>query len=111
MPRRTVDAHGSTGFTVGGLGIVADAHLVVVSLRPGGIIGRHPAAGRQVLVLVSGDARVSGSSGDPVDLEVGQAAVWEPNEHHETRSVGGMTAFVVEGDVEIGSSPVAIDAP
>jgi hypothetical protein len=37
--------------------------------------------------------------------------VWEPGEHHETRSRDGLTALVVEGDVEIGSSPVAVDAP
>lgn len=111
VPRRTVDAHGSTGFTVGGLGLTADAHLVVVALRPGGVIGAHPAAGRQVLVVVEGDARVTGGDGTSADLGPGQAAVWEPGERHETRSGGGLTALVVEGDVEIGSSPVAVDAP
>ncbi|WP_193605441.1 cupin domain-containing protein [Nocardioides dongkuii] len=100
---RPVDAHGSRGFDVTGLGITAEAHLVTVRLRPGGVVGRHPAAARQLLVVLSGDAVVSGSHGDPVVLEPGQAAVWEPNELHETRSETGLVALLVEGDVDIAS--------
>ena len=37
----------------------------------------------------------------PVKLTVGRAAVWEPGESHETRSVAGMTALVVEGDITL----------
>lgn len=105
VPRRLVDVHGSSGCAVGGLGLTADAHLVVVTVRPGGTIGRHPAAGRQLLVVVSGDATVSGADGAPVDIGPGQAAVWEPGEAHETRSEGGLTAFVVEGDVDVAVGP------
>jgi quercetin dioxygenase-like cupin family protein len=109
VPRRPVEAHGSIGFTVGALGLTADAHLVVVSLRAGGVIGRHPAAGRQMMVVVEGDAQVSGADGSTADLGPGDAAVWEPGEAHETRSRSGLTAFVVEGDVQIGASRVAVD--
>ncbi len=112
VPRRLLDAHGSTGCAVGGLGLTADAHLVVVTVRPGGTVGRHPAAGRQLLVVVSGDATVSGGDGESVDLGPGQAAVWEPGEAHETRSEGGLTAFVVEGDLDIATGPAgAADPP
>ncbi len=34
VPRRGIDSPGSAGFTVGALGITADAHLVVVRLAP-----------------------------------------------------------------------------
>ncbi|WP_344945679.1 hypothetical protein [Terrabacter ginsenosidimutans] len=50
---------------------------------------------------VAGDAAVSGEDGVPVELTVGRAAVWEPGESHETRSVAGMTALVVEGDIAL----------
>lgn len=96
---------------MGGLGLTADAHLVVVTVRPGGTIGRHPAAGRQLLVVVSGDATVSGADGAPVLIGPGQAAVWEPGESHETRSEGGLTAFVVEGDVDVAVGPAGADDP
>jgi quercetin dioxygenase-like cupin family protein len=103
FPGRPNDAHGSKGFSVGAFGLTADAHLVVVRLKPGGVIGRHPAQGRQVLAVLDGDAMVSGSYGDPVAIGPGQAAIWEPYEEHETRSETGLTALVVEGDLDIAS--------
>ena len=114
VPRRGIESPGSAGLTVGALGITADAHLVVVRLRPRGVIGRHPAAARQLLAVVSGDATVSGHDGVTVEIGPGQAAVWEPNEPHETRSEHGLTALVVEGDLDIGGLPgaeAAVDAP
>ena len=104
-PGRPVDSHGSRGFDVSAFGLTAEAHLVTVRLRAGGVIGRHPAAARQLLVVLSGDAVVSGAHGDPVVLGPGQAAVWEPNEPHETRSETGLVALVVEGDVDIAAEP------
>ena len=46
LPHRPIEAHGSRGFSVGAFGLSADAHLVAVTLTPGGVIGRHPAIGR-----------------------------------------------------------------
>ena len=104
LPGRPVDAHGSKGLTVGAFGLTADAHLVAVRLRPGGVIARHPAAGAQLLAVLVGDAVVSGADGDPVAIGPGQAAVWDPYEPHETRSETGLTALVVEGDLDVASS-------
>lgn len=109
VPRRRIEAHGSTGFDLGALGITADAALVVVRLAPGGRIGRHPAAGRQLLVLLTGDARVAGHDDAPVDLAPGEAAVWEPGEPHETRSVRGLTALVIEGDLDLATPGHQVD--
>ncbi|WP_170981405.1 cupin domain-containing protein [Nocardioides dongxiaopingii] len=99
---RPVEANGSVGFSIGAIGITAETHLVTVTLRPGGVVGRHPAAGRQLLVVLSGDASVSGSNGDPVGIGPGEAAVWEPNELHETRTTSGLVALVIEGDLDLG---------
>ena len=109
LPHRPIEAHSSRGFSVGAFGISADAHLVSVSLRPNGVIGRHPAVGRQLLVVLDGDAWVSGSDGVARELSPGQAAVWEPGESHETRSTGGLTALIVEGDLDIGAPGEQVD--
>ncbi|WP_148613158.1 cupin domain-containing protein [Nocardioides rubriscoriae] len=108
-PRRPVEAHGSLGVSIGAIGITAEAHLVTLALRPGGAVGRHPAAGRQLLVVLDGDAEVSGSNGDPVVIGPGQAAVWEPNELHQTRTTSGLLALVVEGDVDLGAPGHHVD--
>ncbi len=109
LPHRPIDAHGSRGFSVGAFGITADAHLIAVTLSPGGTIGRHPAAGRQLLVVLSGEAEVSGAEGTVRRLAAGQAAVWEPGEVHETRSPGGMSGMIVEGDLDIGAPGEQVD--
>ncbi|WP_457208504.1 cupin domain-containing protein [Nocardioides sp. P5_C9_2] len=109
LPHRPVEAHGSRGFSVGAFGISADAHLVAVSLDAGGVIGRHPAGGRQLLVVLSGEAEVAGAEGVVRRLSAGSAAVWEPGEVHETRSPTGMTGMIVEGDLDIGAPGEQVD--
>jgi quercetin dioxygenase-like cupin family protein len=109
LPHRPNEAHGSRGFSIGAFGISADAHLVAVSLAPGGSIGRHPAAGRQLLVVLTGEAEVSGAEGTVRRLGPGQAAVWEPGELHETRSPTGMSAMIVEGDLDVGAPGEQVD--
>lgn len=109
LPHRPIEAHGSRGFSVGAFGISADAHLVAVTLAPGGVIGPHPALGRQLLVVLVGEAEVAGAEGAVRRVTAGQAVVWEPGESHETRSAGGMTAMIVEGDLDIGAPGEQVD--
>jgi quercetin dioxygenase-like cupin family protein len=109
LPHRPIEAHGSRGFSVGAFGLSADAHLVSVALAPGGVIGQHPAVGRQLLVVLAGEADVSGADGSTRRLAPGQAAVWEPGEQHETRSATGLSALIVEGDLDIGAPGEQVD--
>ena len=109
LPHRPVEAHGSRGFSVGAFGISADAHLVAVSLARGGVVGRHPASGRQLLVVLSGEADVSGADGTVRRLGPGEAAVWEPGEVHETRSPTGLLAMIVEGDIDVAAPGEQVD--
>jgi quercetin dioxygenase-like cupin family protein len=99
---RSVEQFASIGFTVSRVGRVHDGRLACLRLEPGGRIGRHPAGGRQMLILVSGDATVSGDDGVEVALTPGQAVIWAPDEGHETISAEGMVAFVVEGSIDVG---------
>ncbi|MEU0089381.1 hypothetical protein [Kribbella sp. NPDC006257] len=101
VPSGPVSRFGSEGFSVAGVGRIQAGHLACLRLAADGRIGRHPAVGRQLLLLVSGDATVSGDDGAPVELMPGEVAVWAPGESHETTSDAGMTAFVVEGEVEL----------
>ncbi len=87
----------------------ADAHLIAVTLTPGGVIGPHPAVARQLLVVLSGEAQVAGRDGAVHTIGVGEAAVWEPGEAHETRSPTGLVAMIVEGDLDIGAPGEQVD--
>lgn len=90
----------SVGFAVSDLGRIRDGRLSCLRLDAGGRIGKHPAVGRQLLLLVDGHASVSGTDGVAVALRPGRAVIWSPGEQHETRSDTGMLALVLEGAIE-----------
>lgn len=66
-------------------------------LGAGGVLGRHPAATQQLLLVVAGEGWVS-ADGDRQPITVGQAAYWEPGEEHETTTDSGLTALILESD-------------
>ena len=101
LPGKAVTRFGSEGFTARTVASGDSVHVGVLRLDAGGCIGRHPTVQRQILLLVEGDATVTGDVGQPsVELAPGQAAAWEPGESHETTSQTGMTALVIEGDFD-----------
>jgi len=71
--------------------------VTVVHLPAGGLVGRHPAASRQLFAVVAGTGRVAGGDGVERELGPGYGAVWEAGEEHEASSDEGLTAVVVEG--------------
>jgi quercetin dioxygenase-like cupin family protein len=102
MDFREISQFDSTGFSVAAIGVLKPGHVSLLRLEAGGVIGRHPAVGVQLLVVLDGRAKVSGEYGVPAEVTPGQAVVWEPGENHETRSENGATALVVEGSWESG---------
>ena len=93
---RDVTAPGSVSAQVRRL--TAGAHVVVIEVEPGGLVGRHPAAAFQLFTVVSGSGWVSGGDGEREPIAAGQAVVWEPGEEHESGSDAGMTVLVVEAE-------------
>jgi len=93
---RIVERFGSRGFAI--LPLAAGANVSIARLEREGMIGRHPAAVDQCLLVVSGRASVSGAEGSYVDIEPGQAAVWEAGEEHATLTDSGLIAVIVESE-------------
>jgi len=93
---RPVRAHGSVGFTVQPL--IRDDAVAVTVLRvaSGGEIGRHPAAGDQLLLVIAGHGAVQAGDGPWQDIRAGQAAVWRSGEEHTTRADEDITALAIE---------------
>jgi quercetin dioxygenase-like cupin family protein len=78
--------------------LAGGAHVVVIEIEPGGVVGRHPAAGAQLFAVVDGSGWVSGGDGEPEQIVAGEAVAWEPGEEHESGSDEGMTVLVVESE-------------
>jgi quercetin dioxygenase-like cupin family protein len=98
---RHVDRYGSDFVlsplaTLGGSGTVVSLHL-----SPGGSVGRHPAAARQLFCVVGGEGWVAGQEGQRHILREGDAVFFERGEEHSAGTDTGFTAVVVEGDVWI----------
>ena len=100
---------GSTGVTVSTLISNRAWHVALLQLEPNGLLGAHMIATDQLMILVQGSARVSGDSGDPVDIVPGSAPFWNRGERHEIRAGSqGCLAVIVEGDKLSESLAMAI---
>ena len=93
---REVTAPGSLSARVRRL--AGEAHVVVIEVAPGGVVGRHPAAVAQLFALVRGSGWVSGGDGERQPINAGEAVLWEAGEEHESGSDEGMTVLVVEAE-------------
>jgi quercetin dioxygenase-like cupin family protein len=78
---------------------VPSIHIGCMHLPPNGIVGYHQAKIPQLLLVVQGEGWVRGESSEqPIRITSGQAAFWEAGEFHETTSLHGMTAIVIESE-------------
>ncbi|HET7856421.1 MAG TPA: hypothetical protein VFL41_08195 [Gaiellaceae bacterium] len=75
-----------------------EAHVVVIEVEAGGLVGRHPAVSVQLFVVVRGSGWVSGADGMRSQISAGEAVLWEAGEEHESGSDDGMTVLVVEAE-------------
>lgn len=63
----------------------------------------------QLFLVVAGDAMVTGEDDVEYALKPGHAALWEKGESHATRSLSGMMAVIIEGDLRpfLAELPIA----
>lgn len=99
---KDIDAFGSHGFSLRHVGLTTGVTRASLAyLQPSGCIARHPASGQQLLVALSGTGEVSGADSLFAPLGVGQAALWQPREEHETRTATGLTALILDGEFDL----------
>lgn len=70
----------------------------IFRFAPGGRLLRHPATIPQVLAVLEGSGEVSGADGGVEPIAAGEAVFWHKGEEHETMSVAGLTALIIEGE-------------
>ena len=103
---RRIDAFGSH-FSMARLVHNEHLHVGCMYLPPRGRVGYHSAAGHQLFAVVQGHGWTRTGEGERVEIECGQAVLWEPGEMHEAGTETGMMVMVIEGDV-VSSSPEEI---
>jgi quercetin dioxygenase-like cupin family protein len=73
----------------------------LATLRPRGVVGRHPASLWQLFHVVSGSGWVSGSDGRRVTVSAGQSVLWEPGETHGAGFEAGMVVLLVAASLPL----------
>lgn len=91
---RDVTDFGSHGFAV--FPAARAAHVVIASLKPDGIIGRHLAAVDQLLVVLSGEVLVEGDEREQERVGAGSGALWIAGESHSTRALSDVRVVIIE---------------
>ena len=97
LPGRAVGQFGSRFEIAPLLRTPGGAHVAVARLSAGGLIGRHPAATGQLLIVVDGSGWVSGGHAERTPIAAGEGVFWAAGEEHETGSEAGLTAIIIEG--------------
>lgn len=104
LPAREISRFGSHGVDMDSLPQVLDAESTtahVARMVAGGVLGEHPAVGRQIFAVLAGEGLVTskGVAGDVDErweIEPGQAAIWEPGEIHETTATTDLLVAIIE---------------
>ena len=71
--------------------------LTCLAVGPGGVIGRHPATGAQLFLVIAGQGWVAGPDGSRVPISAGWGVRWDAGEIHTSGTEAGLTALAVEG--------------
>ena len=95
---RLISAHGSIGLHAARIAF-GDGGVTVTCLavRPGGVIGTHPATGDQLFLVIAGSGWVAGADGMRHPVQAGQGVRWAAGEVHTSGTDTSLTALAVEG--------------
>ena len=72
-------------------------HLTCLTVKPGGVIGTHPATDTQLFLVIAGQGWVAGPNGEQVPIATGWGVRWEAGENHASGTETGFTALAIEG--------------
>lgn len=82
-----------------------EAHVHVVRIEAGGVIGPHEAGFGQFFLVVSGLGWAAGANGERWTLHAGQAAYIERGEMHSKGAQSDLVALMVQvGDLSLGGT-------
>ena len=74
------------------------SHVGLMELEENGIVGYHVAAVPQMLIGIEGEGWVRAGEDAKARITAGNVVLWEKGEGHETTTLGGMKAIVIESE-------------
>ncbi len=75
-----------------------ETRIAALHLGPGGAVARHPAAVRQLFLVVEGSGWVSGREEVEEPIAAGEGVFWNAEEEHGASTETGLRAIVIEAD-------------
>src|ERR1700741_1876801 len=83
-------------FSLAPIAQTSGARIQLISVPPGGCVGRHTAVTTQLFLVTAGQGWVTGADDERISIAAGQGALWDEGEDHAAGTETGMTAVVVE---------------
>ena len=97
-PPKEVARYGSVGAAYQRLARVEGGAVGRMRLAPGGMLGRHDAPSRQVVLVLAGAGSVAGADGARREVRAGDLVVFEAGEAHDAEAgPEGLDLLVAEG--------------
>jgi hypothetical protein len=95
---KIIQAYGSEGLRATRIAEgTGEVHVTCLTVDPGGVIGRHPAAGVQLFLVIAGEGWAAGADGRRVPVTAGWGVRWADGEDHASGTDTGFTALAIEG--------------
>lgn len=92
-----IEVHDAVGAAQVKLGSsTGEAHLNIVYLEPGGLLGEHPAPTPQLFIVVDGNGWVSGDDGYRHTVSAGVGVFWSEGERHASGTDTGLSAVIMQ---------------
>ncbi|WP_339280080.1 cupin domain-containing protein [Lysinibacillus sp. FSL P2-0066] len=69
-----------------------------IYIEPGGVVGMHDAPVPQLFIVINGEGWISGVDAEKITLKTGQGVLWQQGQAHESGSITGLTALVIQAE-------------
>lgn len=69
-----------------------------IYIKPNGVVGMHEAPVPQLFIVIQGKGWVCGEDGKRVDIATGDGVLWQQGQAHESGSISGLTALVIQAE-------------
>ncbi|MFW7187651.1 MULTISPECIES: cupin [Lysinibacillus] len=69
-----------------------------IYIEPGGVVGLHDAPIPQLFIVINGEGWISGEDAEKITIKTGQGVLWHQGQAHESGSITGLTALVIQAE-------------